>query len=150
MEELLKALTRAANAVAVYYEKQAHPLLPLGDAPASVPASEPAPRTRKPRAPKIEAEIAPPAAPVKPASELSEAESTAKIKATAKTYVQRFANQVDGIAAFRKLMVDTCRVGKLDDLVHAQRLQVISAAEADIAKGTTAPAPKPAAASVEV
>lgn len=159
MEELLKALTRAANAVAVYYEKQAHPLLPLVDAPAPTPAAEPQPeKVRKPRkaaepapapAPAAAAAPAPAPAPAAPvaAGDMTEEQSLKEVRAIAKTFVQRFANQVDGITAFRKLMADTCKVGKIDDLVHAQRLQVITAAKAEIAKGAT---PAPVAAGVEV
>jgi hypothetical protein len=84
-------------------------------------------------------------------AEMSEEESKAEIKAVAKVYIARFANQMDGIKAFRGLMSSTCGVGKLDDLVHAQRLQVIVAAKAELAKADTAKSAAPAAASgVEV
>lgn len=75
MTELIQALTRAANAVAVYYEKQANPLGGITDTPpalagllkvaaAVTDAIEPLPvKTRKPRTPK---EDAPKAVPVEP------------------------------------------------------------------------------------
>lgn len=151
MEELLKALTRAANAVATYYEKQAGVLgLPGLETP-------PEPKERKPRAKKEEITPAPapaagaPAAATPPAAvagaavvEPSEEDSLKEVRALAKTYVQRFANQVDGIKAFRELIAATTGVARIDDLVHSQRLLVIAKAKGEIAKGKVAPAAAPA------
>lgn len=155
MEELLKSLTRAANAVATYYEKK------IGDSPRVVRLCEhghpaepvegetPAPaKVRKPRAPKEEITAAPtPAAGAQAAAastpaatagaavlEPTEEESLKEVRALAKTYVQRFANQVDGIKAFRELIAATTGVARIDDLVHSQRLLVIAKAKAEIAK----------------
>lgn len=155
MNELIQAWTRAGLAVAAYFEKCGNPVLSVVrtgpetvvDTPAPVPAE---PKPRKPRAAKTDTVVLPEApaagAPVilpGSASEMSEDDSLKEVRAIAKAFVQRFANQVDGITAFRKLMSDTCKVGKIDDLVHAQRLQVITAAKAEILK---ADAPKPAVA----
>lgn len=150
MEELLKALTRAANAVAVYYEKASGEEIPA--------AAEPAPKKeRKPRAPKEEIAAAPAPAAGAPAAaastpapagaavvEPSEEDSLKEVRALAKTYVQRFANQVDGIKSFRELIAATTGVARIDDLVHSQRLLVIAKAKGEIAKGKVAPAAAPA------
>lgn len=155
MDELLKALTRAANAVAEYYEKQSNPLLPLINRMEKVAAAvqeNPEIKTRKPRAPKAEAAAEQPSE--KPAAaapaEMTEADSLKEVRAVAKVYVQRFANQVDGIKAFRDLMAATCKVGKIDDLQHAQRLQMIVAAKAEINKADKPAAASPVGAGVEV
>jgi hypothetical protein len=147
MSELIAALTRAANAVAIYYEKQASPLQAVtpreSEALETAMKDEPV-KTRKPRAPKAEtvtlpeapaagAAVAIPTAPVA-AKDMSEDDSVLEIRNVAKAYAKRFANQLDGVAAFRKLMADTCKVGKMDDLVHAQRLQLIGVVKAEIAK----------------
>lgn len=147
MTELIQALTRAANAVAAYYEKQAYPITASLTAAASAAVDAPAepPKVRKPRAAKLtEAQKddisgGAPASnplPVAPTAtkDLSEDDSILEVRNIAKTYAKRFANQLDGVAAFRKLMADTCKVGKMDDLVHAQRLQLIGVVKAEIAK----------------
>lgn len=165
MEELFKSLTRAANAVATYYEKKigdsprvvrlcehGHPAEPVdGETPAPV-------KVRKPRAPKEEIAAAPTPAAGAPAAaaatpapagaavvEPSEEDSLKEVRALAKTYVQRFANQVDGIKAFRELIAATTGVARIDDLVHSQRLLVIAKAKGEIAKGKVASAVAPAA-----
>ena len=149
MTELIQALTRAANAVADYYEKQAYPLKSVTQV-GQVPTPAPAPRTRRTKVDKDVSGNAPEAGPSlsdldkkieKSGGEMSEAESLAEIKQVAKTYIGRFAAQLDGVVAFRKLMSTTCGVGKLDDLTHAHRLQVISAAKAEIAKADVAKVP---------
>lgn len=149
MNELIQAWTRAGNAVAAYYEKAGNPMLQVGEVVKTEIIDLGPKKERKPRATKAEAP-APEAPKPEPAvvlpgsaTEMSEDDSLKEVRAVAKAFVQRFANQVDGITAFRKLMSDTCKVGKIDDLVHAQRLQVITAAKAEILK---ADAPKPAAA----
>jgi uncharacterized phage protein gp47/JayE len=135
MDELIKALTRAANAAADYYEKAGQPQLPL-----TAPVAEPVKEEKAPKAPKAEkapkaakAEKTPetPAAPAAPVAVGSEADkkSTEDVRAKAKFYVQRFANQMEGIAAYRALMKATCGVEKMDDLKHEQRLAVIAAVE---------------------
>lgn len=154
MNELIQAWTRAGLAVAAYFEKCGNPVLSVVRTGPETVVDTPAPaepKPRKPRAVKATDTVTLPEAPaagaavVLPgsATEMSEDDSLKEVRAVAKAFVQRFANQVDGITAFRKLMSDTCKVGKIDDLVHAQRLQVITAAKAEILK---ADAPKPAAA----
>jgi len=157
MNELIQAWTRAGNAVAAYFEKAAQvpsTLIPPGTVLDTTPGPIEAPKPRKPRAPKAEAPAAPVApaapAPAPTAGEVTEEASLLEIKAIAKTYVQRFANQVDGIKAFRQLMSDKVKVARLDDLVHAQRLIVIEAAKAEIAKATPAVAAANVGAGTEV
>ncbi len=149
MKELIEVLTRAANAVAVYYEKEALNPIKAAQRGETDPTKTAAqviaelPKPRKPRAGKAEAapasdvnDLGPTtaaAAPTAPAG-LSEEDSVKEVRAIAKVYVQRFANQVDGIAAFRKLMSDKLKVAKIDDLVHAQRVQMIAIAKEEIAK----------------
>ena len=72
--------------------------------------------------------------------EPTEEDSLKEVRALAKTYVQRFANQVDGIKAFRELIAATTGVARIDDLVHSQRLIVIAKAKAEIAKKDVKPA----------
>lgn len=156
MDELIKAWTRAGNAIAAYYEKAGSPLTRVTDAPPAPRLSEDVPpKTRKPRAPKdetIAAAPAPTAAPAPAAAaaptsaavlEPTEEDSLKEVRALAKTFVQRFQNQVDGIKAFRELIAATTGVARIDDLVHSQRLVVIAKAKAEIAKGKVA-APAPA------
>lgn len=150
----LKARTRLFNAQAAEIEARLS-----GGVMASAPAlaaAEPGPKKeRKPRAPKEDAiQAAPtpaadtPAAATPPPTavgaaaviEPSEDESLKEVRALAKTYVQRFANQVDGIKSFRELIAATTGVARIDDLVHSQRLLVIAKAKGEIAKGKVAPA----------
>ncbi len=147
MDELLKAWTRAGNAVAAYFEKAVQPSLPGLDSP---PAAEPKPRKKRTAADGPEAGAAaaapaaiPPTPPAAPAAqppagaavvEQSEEESLKEVRALAKTFVQRFQNQVDGIKAFRELIAATTGVARIDDLVHAQRLSVIAKAKMEIAQ----------------
>ena len=153
MTDLIKALTRLANAAAEYLEKGNSPLLPLV-APAEAVAELFAPKKeRKARTPKAEASApaatapapadindlgpAPTAAPTKTA-DLSEEDSVKEIRAAARIFVQRYPTQTDGTAAFRRLIAERFKVAKIDDLVHAQRLAII----AEVKGGAT---PTPAA-----
>lgn len=146
MNELIEAWTRAGIAVAKYFEHKAGNPMPTSEEavkPEVLAEIAAVKKERKTRATKAEAPVAAVAAPAAPPSvaEMTEDASILELRAVAKVFVQRFGNQADGIAAFRKLMADTCKVAKIDDLVHAQRLQMIIAAKAEIAKADkTAPA----------
>ncbi len=141
MNELLQALTRAATAVAVYYEQESlNPIkaaqrsaaavaAPEAEAPVAAPG-----KVGRPKKEKI-AEIVPVAPPAAtPVAPLGEDDSLKEVRAAAKVYVQRFANQTDGIAAFRKFMTDTTKVAKIDELSHPQRIQLIAAVKAAVAE----------------
>ena len=130
--------------------------LPAPIAAAESAAAEPAPKKeRKARAPKEEKSPEPVAvsvaatpAPVLPTQ--TEEESLKEIQMVARTYVQRFGNMKDGIAAWRKLQLELCGVARLDDLVHAQRLTVIAAAKMELQQADTGGAVASASAGVEV
>jgi hypothetical protein len=143
MNELLKALTELAHAATNYLNEKRD--AGSTSAPTKSLAEDVPAKTRKPRAPKEE--IGPAAAPAAGAQaaatpppapagvlEPTEEESLKEVRALAKTYVQRFANQVDGIKAFRELIAATTGVARIDDLVHSQRLLVIAKAKAEIAQ----------------
>lgn len=146
VSEVLNATARLLNAAADAIEKGL----------SAVPAVAAAPKAAKDKKAPKEAAAAPaaipaPAAAAAPAvqtpaatgKELSAEDSLKEIRAVAKVYVQRFGNQADGLAAFRKIMADKCGVAKIDDLKHEQRLTVIEAVKAELAK---ADEKKPAAA----
>ena len=136
MEQLLKALTRAANAVAEYYEKQAGvQTLPLTarESEALQTAMKDEPKTRKPRAAK-EAAPTPPAPadlPV-PRDAMTEAESEAKLKVVGEAFVQRFSKQEDAVTEVKRTIEEKFKVARLRDLKHEQRVVLIATLEARI------------------
>ena len=105
MEDLMKALTRLANAGAEYLERLNYPLLPVAvevPAPAAAVVAPEAPvaprKERKPRTPKAVAPEVPAApgysdaAPATPAVEMSEADSARMALETGGAVCRRFAN----------------------------------------------------------
>lgn len=163
VSEVLNATARLLNAAADAIEKATNPLLtapvdadPTGEI--ALAAAKKRAGTDKPgKKAKAETPAAPaPAAPVAPtpaatAKTLSDEDSLKEIRAVAKVYVQRFGAQADGLAAFRKIMADKCGVAKIDDLKHEQRLTVIEAVKAELAKADEKkPAPAAASTGTEV
>lgn len=143
--ELMKKLEKLVDLMIAHYE------IVLNDRKGGAPAAA-APKAAKDKKSKAEPAAAPaPAIPAAPAAqtpaatgkELSAEDSLKEIRAVAKVYVQRFGNQADGLAAFRKIMSDKCGVAKIDDLKHEQRLIVIEAVKVELAN---ADEKKPAAA----
>lgn len=169
VSEVLNATARLLNAAADAIEKATNPLLAatvktdIAAAPAPAAPSKGPGRPKKAVAP---AETAPtPAAPAPaaaperqattPPTILAAEDSLKEIRAVAKVYVQRYGNQADGLAAFRKIMSDKTGAGKIDDLKHEQRLVVIEAVKAELAKAdsmlkSAAPAAPAAGSGVEV
>lgn len=132
MKELIEAITRAANAVAAYYEGAA----PTTRATTSETEVEPA--TRRTRA-KKETTEAPAAdigldepASVKPAAKkggMTEEESAKAVTDTAKLLVSKFSKVVDGkpegFHIAKKLLIEGFKVGRLSDLSHEQRIDFV-------------------------
>ena len=164
MDELIKAATAFFKAGAAYYEKQ-NAL--LGLAPTAAPeAARPegqetgaqVARTRKPRAPKEEKAAAPAqAAPVAPLAEMTEEQSGKEVYNYAKNLIQRYPKPVvdgtvdkdnnpfpEGYHMARKILAEGFKVGKIADLVHAQRVQFITQVRALIAKADGATPAQPA------
>lgn len=148
MEELMKALTRMANAIAAHYEKQGNPVLTIDNhgVVAAAPQEAPVVKTRKPRAPKAEAPA--PAAPA--AAEMTEEQSAKAVYDVAKRFMTRFQKPgaagpdgkpaTEGYHRLKALLADSYKVGKLADLVHAQRIQLMTTLQAEVAAADTAPA----------
>ena len=139
MEQLLKALTRAANAVAVYYEKQNDEFIPgiapMASADAQVAAEIAVKRLRKPRTPKAEVaapQIEKPQAAATPAGQMTEAESEARLKVVGEAFVQRFSKQEDAVTEVKKTIEEKFKVARLRDLKHEQRVALIATLEARI------------------
>lgn len=172
MEELLKALTRAANAVADYYEgKGKQPVAgwiqkEMERVPTTTPGATPAlsqpekPKGGRPRKSKSEetvhAEHLTPLA-RKRIADLTEEESAKEVfeyaKMMVKIYNKPGALGPDGQPAAEgfHLVKDTLskifKVGKTADLVHAQRLQYMAIMAEHLAKAQTgAAAAQPVAA----
>jgi hypothetical protein len=126
MDELIKALTRAATAVAVYYEKATagHAAEQIDKAAEKVAVDKPTGKKEKAAAKKADAA---PSAPT--ASEDEKKASLEKLREKAKAFVQRAANQQEGIAAYKAVMKETCGADKMDDLTHEQRLTLIPVLE---------------------
>lgn len=142
MDELIRQLTLLAITARQYYERE------LGQVPLNLPVDgkvkeeAPAKRTRKAKeettaavesAPTKEAE------PVKAAvAEITEEESLTQALEVAKLLMKRFDKQIDGKAEgyhkARKLLVEHFKAGKIGDLVHAQRLQFVTLAKAELEK----------------
>lgn len=174
MTDLIKALTRLANAGAEYLEKQSSPLLPLGvdptktaseairalpDAPAPTPAEN-----KKARKPKAQADAPAPAAPAPaPLAEMTEEQSAKQVYDYAKALIQRYPKPVEdgtkdkdgqpfpeGYHMARKLLAGDFKVGKIADLVHAQRVQFIVKVRELVAKADSAATPAPVAGDVGI
>lgn len=159
MTELVKALTDLCKEATVYLARLNHPLLPIA-APAAAAASTEAEKPpRQPRGKKAEAlpPVAPPAAPL---PEMTEAESDKTAKDMAKALVQRFPKPVlngqvdgkgqpypEGYHKVRDLLASMFKTGKISDLGHTQRLQLIVTIKDILTKADAqAPAPQPSAA----
>ena len=140
MKELIEALTRAANAVAAYYEGAA----PTTRATPTQPEPEAAPR--KGRAKKDSEKTAaettagaadvgldgPAAAPAKAAKkgEMTEEESAKAVTDTAKLLVSKFNKpqsdgKPEGFHIAKKLLIEDFHVGRLSDLSHDQRIEFV-------------------------
>lgn len=136
MDELIKALTRLANAAAVYYERAGNPMvsaqmespMPGGEAPAkraykkreakAIPSVEggaaaavpalAASAGEDPLNPTVEASK--PAAPAPKQEEvkkyITEAESKSMADAAAQAYVNKFPTMEEGLKAARKILAD--------------------------------------------
>ena len=159
MQELIKALTRAANAVAEYYEKQSNPLLPLYPTMAEEKAAQEAAlktlppqestlgKTRKPRGPNKEKPItAAETIAALPAQEMTEPEAVKAAEEVNRMLVKQFAKPVDGrpegFHIARKILAEDFKVEKMAQLAHAQRLQYITKVRALLAQApAAAPAP---------
>ena len=118
MTELLKALTRLANVAADYLEKQGNPAREVPSIREEMTTSVVAklrgrPKKQEPQEPA-------------PVEGVSESDSAALLNAAATEYVKRASNRDTGVAEIRKLLNDEFKVTRLTDLVHAQRLQLIS------------------------
>ena len=143
MNELMQALTRAATAVAVYYEKQAG-VEPGAVVPAAA-APERAPRARKTKAETPAPETAAPA-PVPPAPtvalpEMSEEQSAKAVYEVCGSFVQRFAKaSPDGRAQALALLASDFKAAAIKDLNHSQRLQFIVKLQGLIAAADKVPA----------
>jgi len=149
MNELLKQATRMFAAFADFAEYMTAQEK-RKDASGGEPQIDAKPtRTRKPKA-EVEVEGADPMLQSNgktPVKEMTEAESLAAVQDAAKAIVQRFPNagnsadgRPEGFAIAKKLLAEEFRVGKLNDLVHAQRLQFIIKVKAIIAVADKQPA----------
>lgn len=145
MNELIKEWTRAGKAIADYYEKAANPLLEVTPDAGGVELAAPKKRKAKAAAeaplpapvdPLLDTGIPtgaqPPAAPV--AGEMSEADSLTMVRGLAIQFVKRHATQPIGVKAFQDLIIEKQKVGKIEDLAHAQRIQFSAALKAELAK----------------
>ena len=121
MTELLKAVTRLANVAADYLEKQGNPAREVP----SIREEMTTPVVAKLRGRPKKQEPQEPREPA-PAEGVSESDSAALLNAAATEYVKRASNRDTGVAEIRKLLNDEFKVTRLTDLVHAQRLQLIS------------------------
>lgn len=144
MTEMLKSLTRLANAAAEYLERQNHPLLPLA-MPAGEAVAAEAPKTRKPRTPKVDAPAVPvvPETPAVAPEVMTEEQSMVAVRSAADALMTRFQNVKDGkpegFHMARALLAEDFKVGKMADLVHAQRLQFIAKVKALLSKADAQP-----------
>ena len=132
MDEMIKAITRAANAVAVYYENTVK-FADAQIAPAAPTEPVVTPRTRKPKAePKApEAAVPAPVASAAPAA-MNEKESEDRLKVVGEAFVQRFSKQGDAVDEVKKTIESKFKISRLRDLVHAQRVELIAILEARI------------------
>ena len=146
MEQLIKALTRAANAVAAYYEMEAgNPVKAAqrvdfsgGEVKVDEVNAE-LKKTRKARTPKAEVaapQIEKPQAAVPsaaaPTGPMTEAESEAKLKVVGEAFVQRFSKQEDAVTEVKRTIEEKFKVARLRDLKHEQRVVLIATLEARI------------------
>jgi len=150
MDELIKALTEFLKTATAYLEKGVQPALPLTvstSAAVEMPATPV--KERKPRAKRTDVEASAaqeaPATPVA-AAEMTEEQSTEQLmKVVGPAFIKRFNKptvdgKTEGYDAIKKLTAEKYKVGKLADLVHAQRLQLIVELKAKIAEADKAPA----------
>ena len=157
MNELIQAATRALNAVASYYEKQAgvpsQPNLPLREtAPTATPEApmageQPAAKPGRTRKPKVEPAPetlgeklglhTPASAPVAGAAlikeaVMTEAQSEERLKVVGEAFVQRFSKTGDAVGEVKATIESRFKVTRLRDLVHAQRVELIGVLEGRI------------------
>ena len=134
MNELISALTRAATAVAVYYEYQ-NAGAPEKDF-AAVDALHTATVDKTTYAlsgePALKKKAAKKAAPSEPV--ISEDESLPIALATAKEFVQRFSNAkpLDGLTQARAILAEHFKVGAIPALSHEQRVELIGILKAKL------------------
>ena len=145
MKELIEAITRAANAIAAYYEKEGNP---VGTAVARIvatapekPLSEDVPAPKKARAKKETTTVETPAtadvgfdalAPAKVAkkSGMTDEESAKAVTDTAKLLVAKFNKpqadgKPEGFHIAKRLLIEDFKVGRLSDLSHEQRIEFV-------------------------
>lgn len=141
MKELVDAVTRAANAVATYYETKALEMNPVPPAPTK-PLSEDVPAAKPKRAAK-KAEVLDdipegPAVPDRPTPpgrerEITESESVKAVTDTAKLLVAKYSkpvapdNKPEGFHIAKVLLIEDFKVGRLSDLSHEQRVEFVRA-----------------------
>lgn len=126
MKELIEALTRAANAFAVYYEKAGNPMTAVPAAEATEPKVA---RTRKPKEDKIET-----APVIEPVVELTDAESAVEVLAVTRAYVSRFQKSTpDGQARAIAILNGEFKKPGIKALVHAERVAFMAKLKSEIA-----------------
>lgn len=146
MNELIAAWTRAGNAVAAYYEKEAGAEAPAGRLSEDIPKAA---RTRKPKeekAPDAPAAPAQPAVPPTPpaAAELTDKESYDEMCRLAIAYIAADKPGTEERRALAMKHVEaTYRVSALSGVPHGpQRLQLIEWFKGNLPKvAASAPAP---------
>lgn len=136
LEQLLVEAIGAAVEARTYYARLNGTELPINGAV----TTQEAPKAKKGRPAKVVAEpmgedipVLPPAQPA-PAA-MTEVDSVKAANEIAAIFVRRFKNQADGLTAARKILTEEFKVARLNDLVHAQRLQFITRLKAEIANG---------------
>ena len=147
MEELIKALTRAANAVAAYYEGGVQPNLPLEEKPAA---------EKKPRAPRktkeVAAEVVAPAAPAAETSPFVDipvavegpkapvedvVESKRRCQEVVGLFIRRYQKTTpSGLDRAKAILTEVCGrpIAKLEDLTHADNVKLILRFEKELEK----------------
>ncbi len=140
MSELIAALTRAANAVADYYQsKTADGDKGTTSAPSQETGADAAPTKKTRGHKKTEAAAATdvgldapaPKADKKKETGMSEEESAKAVTDTAKLLVSKFNkptapdNKPEGFHIAKKLLIEGFKVGRLSDLSHEQRIDFV-------------------------
>ena len=141
MNELLTALTRAANAIASYYEARIDPTTPFRAGPTQAAPTEPEPKKEdtvketKSRRTKKDA----PTAEDKAAAGPTEEETAKGTTDVAKLLVAKFNKVVEGkpegFHIAKKLLIEGFKVGRLSDLSHEQRIDFIAQVKAILTNG---------------
>ena len=145
MKELMEALTRAANAVAMHYEGTGGTF--AAPAPVEKPLSEDVPAARKARAkkePAADIGLDTPGSSEKKIEGMTEADAIKGVTDVAKLLVSKFSkpvapdNKPEGFHIAKKLLIDTYKVGRLSDLSHEQRVDFIRAVKEILTKESAA------------